>query len=472
MIKHILIFALFFSFPIMSAEYSAAKSLPRSNTEITLSYAPLVKRIAPAVVNIYTKRTVTRRAHPFMNDPFFNQFLGRGFGGLERQRVEGALGSGVIVEKDGLVISNAHVIKGADEITVVLNDGREFPAKTLLSDENADIALLQIDPDGEELPFAALEPSESMEVGDLVLAIGNPFGVGQTVTSGIVSALARSSLNINDFNFFIQTDAAINPGNSGGPLVSMRGGVVGINSAIYSRSGGSLGIGFSIPSEMVMAIISAQKNNQISESGHVIRPWMGLSAQDVTAAIADSLDLDRPKGALISELHEASPARAAGLERGDLVIAVNGKPIQDASEMRFRIATTPIGEKVRLTTSAKGKEKTLSFKSISPPEIPARETVTIDGKSYFSGMSFSNVNPALVEELGQKLPSEGVVISAIGAGAQASRFIRLGDVVEEINGVKITTPKDVKKALDQKLNGYRLALTLNRNGQRQQIALR
>jgi Do/DeqQ family serine protease len=472
MIKHILIFALFFSMPLANTDASAAKSVPKNSGEITLSYAPLVQRIAPAVVNIYTKRTVTRRAHPFMNDPFFNQFLGRGFGGLERQRVEGALGSGVIVEKDGLVISNAHVIKGADEITVVLNDGREYPAKTLLSDENADIALLQIDPEGEDLPFAALEPSESMEVGDLVLAIGNPFGVGQTVTSGIVSALARSSLNINDFNFFIQTDAAINPGNSGGPLVSMRGGVVGINSAIYSRSGGSLGIGFSIPSEMVMAIISAQKNDQISESGHVIRPWMGLSAQDVTAAIADSLDLDRPKGALISELHEASPARAAGLERGDLVIAVNGKSIQDASEMRFRIATTPIGEKVRLTTSAKGKEKTLSFKSISPPEIPARETVTIKGKNYFSGMSFSNVNPALIEELSQKLPSKGVVVSAMGKGTQASRFIRLGDVVEEINGVTIKSPKDVEKAMSQKLNGYRLALTLNRNGQRQQIALR
>ncbi|MCS5595670.1 MAG: Do family serine endopeptidase [Alphaproteobacteria bacterium] len=449
-----------------------AKDVPQSRAEISLSFAPLVKEISPAVVNIYTKRMVTRRVHPFMNDPFFNQFFGRGLGGLERQRVEGALGSGVIVEKDGLVVSNAHVINGADEITVVLNDGREFPAKVLLSDKNADIALLKIKPDKDGLPYAKLEASENMEVGDLVLAIGNPFGVGQTVTSGIVSALARSSLNINDFNFFIQTDAAINPGNSGGPLVSMRGGVVGINTAIYSRDGGSLGIGFSVPSEMVMAIISAHKNNQVSESGHIKRPWMGLAAQDVTAGIAEGLGLDRPSGALITEIHDASPARAAGLERGDLVVAVNGKKIRDASELRFRIATTPIDDHVRMTVSRKGKEKEIKFKSIAPPEIPTRDTVTIDNNGYFAGFSFSNINPALREELGNDIPEKGVVISAIGKNAQASRFIRIGDVVEEINGIKIETPKDVLKGLKTNFKGYRLAMTLNRNGQRQQIALR
>lgn len=473
MIKHILTFAVFCLLFFVSAQTGYSKIVPQSQAEISLSYAPLVKRIAPAVVNIYTKRTVTRRVSPFMNDPFFNQFFGRrGFGGLERQRVEGALGSGVIVEKDGLVISNAHVIKGADEITVVLHDGREFDAKVIISDENADIALLQVNPDGEELPFASLEPSESLEVGDLVLAIGNPFGVGQTVTSGIVSALARSSLNINDFNFFIQTDAAINPGNSGGPLVSMRGGIVGINTAIYSRDGGSLGIGFSVPSEMVQAIISAHKNDQISESGRIIRPWMGLTAQDVTAGIAESLGLDKPRGALIASLHEASPARKAGLERGDLITAVNGKSIRDASEMRFRIATIPLGGKVELTVSERGKEKKIAFKSVSPPEVPARETVTIEDQNYFTGVSFSNINPALSEELGGDLPPEGVVVSAIEGATQARRFMRIGDVVEEINGVEIKSPKDVKKAVNKSLRGYRLALTLNRNGQRQQIALR
>lgn len=453
--------------------YAQAQSVPETQAEIQLSFAPLVKEIAPAVVNIYTKRTVTRRVHPFMNDPFFNQFFGRGFGGLQRQRVEGSLGSGVIVEKDGLVVSNAHVIQGADEITVVLRDGREFPAEVLVSDENSDIALLKVNPDAEGLPFAELEPSESLEVGDLVLAIGNPFGVGQTVTSGIVSALARSSLNINDFNFFIQTDAAINPGNSGGPLVSMKGGIVGINTAIYSRDGGSLGIGFSVPSEMVASIISAHKNNQISESGRIKRPWLGLSSQDVSAAIAESLDLDKPSGALISELHEASPAKKAGLERGDLVTAVNGRTIRDAAEMRFRIATIPIGQDVTLNISRRGKDRNITFTSISPPEIPARETITLSGENYFSGYSFSNINPALKEELGSNnLPDNGVIVSAIENGARTSRFIRIGDVIEELNGKDIDEPKDIERALNKQLRGYRLALTINRNGKRQQIALR
>ncbi|MED5422784.1 MAG: PDZ domain-containing protein, partial [Pseudomonadota bacterium] len=219
-------------------------------------------------------------------------------------------------------------------------------------------------------------------------------------------------------------------------------------------------------------IISAHKNNQVSESGHIKRPWMGLAAQDVTAGIAEGLGLDRPSGALITEIHDASPARAAGLERGDLVVAVNGKKIRDASELRFRIATTPIDDHVRMTVSRKGKEKEIKFKSIAPPEIPARDTVTIDDNSYFDGFSFSNINPALREELGNDIPEKGVVISAINQNAQASRFIRTGDVVEEINGVKIETPKDVLKGLKTNFKGYRLAMTLNRNGQRQQIALR
>tara|TARA_R110002124_G_scaffold287216_2_gene471627 strand:- start:41785 stop:43227 length:1443 start_codon:yes stop_codon:yes gene_type:complete len=480
MIKHILtlgVFSFFIcSFLIGATPYSEAKTVPTNQAEISLSFAPLVKRIAPAVVNIYTKRTVTRRTSPFINDPFFNQFFGNqlrnGFGGLERQRVEGALGSGVIIEAEGLVVSNAHVIKGADEITVVLRDGREFPAVVLISDENSDIALIQIKPDGEELPFASLEPSENLDVGDLVLAIGNPFGVGQTVTSGIVSALARSSININDFNFFIQTDAAINPGNSGGPLVSMRGGIVGINTAIYSRDGGSLGIGFSVPSEMVAAIIAAQKNDRISETGHIIRPWMGLEAQNVSAGIAESLGLKSPQGALISSLHEASPARKAGLERGDLVKAVNGKAIRDAVEMRFRIATIAVGEDVELTVNAGKKDKTIRFKSIMPPEIPARDTFIGKDKTYFSGVSFSHVNPALREELRLSLPDNGVVVSAIAKDSNASRFLRIGDIVEEINGQAIAKPRDVEKAAKTQFKGYQLAITLNRNGSRQQIALR
>jgi len=255
------------------------KIVPAGRNQVNLSFAPLVKQVAPAVVNIYTKRTVTRSAHPFINDPFFQQFFGGNLapdlgGGLTRKQVEGALGSGVIIDADGIVVTNAHVIRGADEISIVLSDGREFPATLSLKDDHSDLAILRVDTDGEKLPAARLRSSEDMEVGDLVLAVGNPFGVGQTVTSGIVSALSRSSLNISDYNFFIQTDAAVNPGNSGGPLVAMDGGVVGINTAIYSQSGGSLGIGFAIPSEMVQTVVAAEANGQGGERG-VLRPVAG-----------------------------------------------------------------------------------------------------------------------------------------------------------------------------------------------------
>jgi serine protease Do len=280
-------------------EADASKIVPDSRAAIQMSFAPVVKKVAPAVVNIYTKRVVTQRLSPFMDDPFFRQFFGNAFqlnrGGVTRDRVENALGSGVIASADGLVVTNAHVIKGADEIQVVLPDGREFDAHVTLTDAPSDLALLRISAPGEKLPFVTLKPSENMEVGDLVLAIGNPFGVGQTVTSGIISALARSSLNIENFNFFIQTDAAINPGNSGGPLVAMDGSVIGINTAIFSQSGGSLGIGFAIPSEMVATVVAAEKNGQAGDGG-VVRAWLGVTTQAVTPEIAESLGFKTPHG--------------------------------------------------------------------------------------------------------------------------------------------------------------------------------
>jgi len=262
---------------IGASAFAQERITPNSRDQLVLSYSSVVKKVSPAVVNIYTKRVVTRSYSPFGGDPFFEQFFGNSFGmgGLNRQQVESSLGSGVIVDAGGVVVTNAHVIKGAQEISVVLNDGREFDAELAIKDDRSDLAVLRMKTKGEDLPFATLKPSENLEVGDIVIAVGNPFGVGQTVTSGIISALARSSLNINDFNFFIQTDAAINPGNSGGPLVSMDGGVIGINTAIYSRSGGSLGIGFAIPSEMVQTVIAAEKTGQRNIS--VARPWIGAS---------------------------------------------------------------------------------------------------------------------------------------------------------------------------------------------------
>lgn len=437
--------ALICLWPAISLAESGAVT-PSTQAEIKLSFAPLVKKVSPSVVNIYTKRHVTQQVSPFAGDPLFSQFFGRQFS-IPQERLESSLGSGVIVDSKGLVVTNAHVVRGADEITVALKDGREFPATVKLRDDASDVALIEID-SKESLPSAILQPSETLEVGDLVIAIGNPFGVGQTVTSGIVSALARSSLSINDINFFIQTDAAINPGNSGGPLVSVNGGVVGINSAIYSQNGGSLGIGFAIPSEMVASVIAAYKAGQVTENGQIRRPWIGMTAQDLTADIAATLGLAPSSGALVSALHEKSPAKSAGVMVGDVITSVDGHKIGDAAELRFRLATIALGETADLGINRKGQSQSVTMKLVAPPEEPARATRTIDSDTPMNGATLMNLNPAVEIELGLKnAPLQGVVIAALKNGSVASRFLNVGDVVLEINGITIDTVKAVEPAL-------------------------
>lgn len=458
------------AFLTLCSGVSIAQEIPQTREQIALSFSPLVKRVSPAVVNIYTKRTVTRAANPFMNDPFFGQFFGnRGFG-VPRQQLESSLGSGVIVQENGLVVTNAHVVKDAEEITVALSDGREFPATLSLVDTPSDLALLRLDTKGEKMPFATLQPSETLEVGDLVLAIGNPFGVGQTVTSGIVSALARSSLDINDYNFFIQTDAAINPGNSGGPLLSMTGGVIGINTAIFSRTGGSLGIGFAIPSEMVATVIAAEKSGQKAGASRIARPWTGISAQDVTSEIAASLDLSRPRGALVTALHEDSPAKAAGLKVGDLITAINGHEIRDSAEMRFRLVTVPLDGEAAITYQRQGETKTATMKAIAPPDKPARDSRTIQGQNPLSGATLSNLNPAVMVEIGLKEDVKGAVVTDVDPRSIAARVVKPGDVVMGINKIPVDSTKDVEAALKRPANGW--ILSLFSNGQQRTLVVR
>lgn len=447
--------------------------LPQSNTQVQLSFSPLVKQVAPAVVNIYTTRTVERRMNPFANDPFFGRFFQQhGFGGgPSRQQVENSLGSGVIVEADGLVVTNSHVIDGADEIKVVLSDGREFAAKLVLEDNASDLALLRMEAQSEKLPFVALKPSETLEVGDIVLAIGNPFGVGQTVTSGIVSAQGRSALNINDFNFFIQTDAAINPGNSGGPLVALDGGVVGINTAIYSRDGGSLGIGFAIPSEMVASVIAAEKAGQSGQTG-VVRPWLGLTAQSVTPDIAASLGLPRPQGVLIAGLHSASPLAKAGMQVGDVITSINNREIRDPSEMKFRMATVPIGQDASIIYSHKGKAQEAKVSAVAPPDDPPRNPLSLKGRHPLDGAVIGTINPAVALEIGLDEDEEGgMAVLEVKEGTTSARFVRSGDVLLSINGMDIKTAKDAQKALDSGA-GRGWALVIKRNGQAHRIFVR
>lgn len=459
-----------------SPAFSQDKSTPETKQQIELSFSPLVRKVAPAVVNIYAQRVVEDRQimNPFFNDPFFERFFGgrSPFGGMNRKRVEQSLGSGVIVEGNGLVVTNAHVISQSREITVLLRDGRQFEAKVVLEDEPTDIALIQITEDAEDLPHVTLRPSDTLEIGDLVLAIGNPFGVGQTVTSGIVSALARSSLNINDFNFFIQTDAAINPGNSGGPLVAMDGGVVGINTAIFSKSGGNLGIGFAVPSEVVASVISAHKAGRFSDSG-IIRPWLGVTAQALTGEIAETLGLETTRGALITDLHKASPLAKSGLQTGDVVLQVDDHDIRSPSELKFRMTMVPIGTRATLKYHRDGKIRTATVKTIEPPDTPPRNTTSLQGRHPLNGAVVANLNPALVTELGLKdLNATGVSVVEVNPRSQAARLgLEPGVIIREVNGREITNVSDLQSALKQ-TGGRGWSLVLNQHGRLHRLMIR
>lgn len=428
------------------ASGAAERVLPESDVQMRLSFAPLAKEAMPAVVNIYTRKIVrTRATSPLLNDPFFRQFFGDQLGlGAPQERIQRSLGSGVIVGAEGLVVTNYHVVADSDEITVVLADRREYEARLLGSDERTDLAILKVTA-GEDLPVLDLGDSDTLEVGDLVLAIGNPFGVGQTVTSGIVSAIARSNVGIGDFQSFIQTDAAINPGNSGGALIDMTGRLIGINTAIYSKNGGSNGIGFAIPTSMVRAVI-----NSISAGGTVVRPWLGASGQEVTADLASQLSLSRPGGVMIDRVYPKGPADVAGLEVGDVVFAVNGKAVNDVGALRFRLATLPIGSKALLSVQRRGTEQRVALELVAAPDNPPRSLTEIKGRNPFSGSVIGNLNPAFAEEMGMNTIDRGVVIVRMRRGSVAHRLgFHPEDIILSINGRKVSGVDEFMKAVNR-----------------------
>src|SRR6266436_5300530 len=326
--------------------------VPSSAGEIRLSYAPVVKRVAPAVVNVYAARVVENR-FPMFDDPIFRRFFG---GGSPREQVQRSLGSGVIVDPAGLVVTNFHVIENADQIKVSLADKREFEADIVLKDLHSDLAVLRLKDTRERFAAIDLGDSDALAVGDVVLAIGNPFGVGQTVTHGIVSAVARTQVGITDYQFFIQTDAAINPGNSGGALVDATGRLVGINTAIFSRSGGSQGIGFAIPANMVRVVVTSARGG----GSAVKRPWLGARLQTVTSEIAESLGLKRPTGALVASLTAGSPAARAGLKTGDLITSIDGQEVEDPNAFDYRFATKSLGGSARVGIVRSGREAAIT----------------------------------------------------------------------------------------------------------------
>jgi serine protease Do len=442
------------------------RAAPVTRQQVTLSFAPVVKQAAPAVVNIYTRRVIQQRVNPMFDDPFFRQFFGGdGLGGLSRERVQSSLGSGVIVKSTGVVITNNHVAGGADQIKVVLNDKREFDAKVVGVDERADVAVLQLQGVTEPLPTLELANSDQVEVGDMVLAIGNPFGVGQTVTSGIVSALARTTVQVSDYRSFIQTDAAINPGNSGGALITSDGRLIGINTAIYSGSGGSIGIGFAIPSNMVRAILPS-----ILKQGHAVHAWFGATGKTVTAELAKNLGLARPQGVAITRVAPGSPAARAGLKTGDVVRKVAGHSVDDADELRYMIATQAVGGQVDLDVNHDGTEQTLHLPLEAPPEKPPRQTTLLQGQQPLSGATVANLNPALADEMGAQYDEAAVMITKVAGNGIAARVgAQPGDIVLDINGTAIKSVNQLVDLLRQPVQGW--TITLNRGGQTLQFSV-
>lgn len=434
------------------------RSVPANQAQLQLSYSPVAKRVAPAVVNIYTARVTRQRT-----DPFYDFFFGQGR--MARPRIEQSLGSGVIVDGIGLVVTNNHVIEGADEILVALTDRRQFAAKLIFADPRTDLAVLQMDIKGQRLPVARLGDSDRAEVGDVVLAIGNPFGVGQTVTHGIVSAVARTGIGVSDYQFFIQTDAPINPGNSGGALVAMDGSIMGINTAIFSRSGGSNGVGFAIPANMVRIFLNSAR------TGKLVTAWVGVEGEPVTPDTASRVGLDRPAGVLVTGVTAGSPAARAGLRPGDVIYAVDGKEVADPGMLRYRIATQPVGEAVTVTLVRDRNARNVSLRLAAPPETPARDLTLLAGANLLSGVTVGNLSPAFAQEIGAGLPERGVVVVRVDPRAPAAQlnFLQPGDIIDAVNGQRVGTVDELQRVA---ANGAGMAVRFSRGGRQAECVYR
>lgn len=440
----------------LAAQAGAETRVPQSQAEISLGFAPVVKTASPAVVNIYATTVRPGRSSPIIADPFFQNFFGGGFG-TPRPRVQNSLGSGVILSEDGYVVSNFHVVGSATEIRVVTTDRREFQAEVVLGDQESDIAILRLK-EANDLPFLRLRDSDHVEVGELALAIGNPFGVGQTVSSGIISGLARSGTATgNARGYFIQTDAPINPGNSGGALIDVNGDLIGINTSILTRSGGSNGIGFAIPANLVAEFLRQAKAGNES----FVRPWAGIAGQSMSADIAESLGLSLPQGVVISDVHPLSPLAKAGLRIGDVVTHVDGEEVNSPAEMKFRMSIAGVGGHSVLTRMRGDDREDVRVELVAAPETPAAEETTLDDRTIFPGMTVARVNPALIAKMGLLLSQTGVVV--IDPGPYGGRAgLRTGDVVKAINGREIERPREVDRALRDP--GRRVRVDLLRGG--------
>jgi Do/DeqQ family serine protease len=444
--------------PAMSQD----RRVPASQAELKLSYAPIVQRVQPAVVNVYAAKMVQDR-NPLLDDPIFRRFFG--VPGQQPEQMQRSLGSGVMVDSSGLVVTNNHVIEGADQVKVSLSDKREFEAEIVLKDSRTDLAVLHLKDVKEKFPTLDLANSDELQVGDVVLAIGNPFGVGQTVTHGIISALARTQVGITDYQFFIQTDAAINPGNSGGALVDMTGKLAGINTAIFSRSGGSQGIGFAIPANMVRVVVASAR----SGGKAVKRPWLGARLQAVTPEIAETLGLRRPTGALVANIVPGSPSARAGLKPSDLIVAIDGQAVDDPNAFDYRFATRPLGGAAEVEVQRSGKPVKLTVPLETAPD-GGRNEITLTTRSPFQGAKVANISPAVADEMHLDADTEGVVVTDLTDGSTAAGVgFQKGDVILAVNNQKIAKTSDLDKATRDGSRLWRIKII--RGGQQISVTL-
>ena len=446
----------------------ARNEAPVSLGDFENGFSSVLKPVLPAVVNIHSSKVVKPQSGgnmPFFNDPFFQQFFGNQFGQQQmRPEREQSLGSGVIITSDGTILTNNHVIDGATDIKVQLSDKREFTAKLIGTDPRTDIAVLKIDASG--LPTLAIGDSSKLHVGDVVFAVGDPFGVGETATMGIVSATGRSGLGIENYEDFIQTDAAINPGNSGGAMIDLHGNLIGINTAIATGGGeGNIGIGFAIPINMARSVA-----DQLVAHGKVVRGYLGLYPQDVTPEIAKQFGLSGPGGALVSEVSPDSPASKAGLKRGDVILKVNGQSVDSANDLRLRISQTPPGTDVKLQISRDGKVQDVA---VDLGEFPEKEANATPGQSNSGGLQGVNVQdltPDLAQQLNLPAGIHGVVVSDVDPSSPAAADLQRGDVIQEVNHKPISNVEQYNQAVSAAGN-QPVLLLVNRGGVTQYVVV-